>query len=101
MSIAQGPLQNLLEQDTLDRWADQSPVPDLGAIYDQLREGLTAAQESCHDARFRHDHQAAAEAVTEITALTGLLDVLAEEMTWRRGQYMTGLRRWPLSGRMI
>ena len=101
MSIASGPLQALLEQDTLSEWAEQLPVIEVAELYDELRAGLTDAQAVYGDARYRHDHQAAAVAVGEIADLTGLLGVLAEALEWRRGLYLTGRRQWPLSRMMI
>lgn len=97
MSIATGPLQSLLERDSLAAWSEASSVPDLGAFWDTLRDGLTAAQESYRAARWRHDWHGADEAMSEVRDLTGLLDVLADEMQWRRGQYLASGRLWPLA----
>jgi hypothetical protein len=98
---ATGPLQSLLERDTLARWAEQLPAIDVGELYDQLRSGLTDAQAAYQDARFRHDHRAASAAAGEITDLTGLLAVITEALEWRRGWYLTWRRPWPLHPVMI
>ena len=95
---ATGPLQSLLEQSTLAEWAEQLPVLDVGELYDQLRSGVTDAQAEYRAAKYRHDHQGAAEAVTEMTDLCGLLAVITECLEWRRGLYLTGRHHWPLGG---
>ena len=79
--MATAKLEQQFEVETLASWAEQSTVTDICAFYETLRDGLSEAQTAYADARYRHDHAAAARVVSELTDLTGLLAELQNSST--------------------
>jgi hypothetical protein len=91
-----------LERDTLAAWAGQVPLLELAGLYDVFRDGLTDAHERYRIARCRgrRGDGDAGEALAEVVDLVALLDVLADEFTYRRGWYLHVGRLWPLGSRL-
>jgi hypothetical protein len=87
-----------LECVTLAGWVNQIPLLDVADLYDTLRESLTAAYADYREARCRgwRGLSDAERALAEVTDLVALLDVLCDEIEWRRGQFRAGGRSWPL-----
>ena len=88
----------LLECATLVGLVNQLPLLDIADVYDQLRESLTLAHADYRSARCRgwRGQADAGKALAEVVDLVALLDVLCDEIDWRRGQFRAGGRAWPL-----
>lgn len=90
----------LLEAETLTSWVGQSSVTDAAGLYDWLRAGLLAEYQAYRAARTRgQDGKADADrALAEVISVTVLLDVISEELSYRRQLvYLPSGRRWPLA----
>jgi hypothetical protein len=85
-------LERELERSTLERWCEQSSVGDIAAWYDELREAFGREQEAYADARWKHDHAAAGEALAEQADLISLLAELREQLDYRRGLMVVRMR---------
>jgi hypothetical protein len=96
-------VETLLECSTLSAWVDQSRVTDGAALYEQLRESLSAVQLDYRNALARgwRGQADADAAMDEIGALTLLLDIVLDGLDWHRGRYRAQGRPWPLSRLMI
>jgi hypothetical protein len=87
-----------LEAATLGQWLNVTSLLDIADVYDQLRESLTLAHADYRSARCRgwRGQADAGKALAEVVDLVALLDVIADEIEWRRGQFRAGGRAWPL-----
>lgn len=92
------PVETQLEYESLQAWADQSPLVETAELYDQLREGLSDAYAEWRQARSRgwRGQADADKALAEIVNLSYLLDGVAECLEWRRGLYLNTGKAWPL-----